>query len=331
VLGEGIKMKLLSLLIIMTFNLQVFAQESVDVKKSFHNQYTFKQGDTISDVLHNLSIDPLYGNGKNVTTTLKLNRLTEEQAKQLKQGDIILLPTLQELSSTPAVVYKTINISKKYENKPLEGEFFLTYSGRNEKIDFGSAKIDGNLYNNIGIRVQSDLNRSIDIYNLELSGYFGGALERLDDPSEEDGNGGSVNVTNYYQLFGGLYIESIDIQAKPFVEWQFEQFDGFDLKNDEIIRRRNKISWIGVGLKHTFYFWEQPLVVKPSLAYTIVTSSEQAGDVEVDGLSGFKTNFEANFTLDSKWMIGAELSYYNFREFDNYNITKYMLMFGRKI
>ena len=33
-------------------------------------------------------------------------------------------------------------------------------------------------------------NMDIDIYDLELSGYFGGALERLDDPSEEDGNGG---------------------------------------------------------------------------------------------------------------------------------------------
>lgn len=314
-------------LLIVLLTLSAYANET----KQLHTQYTLKKGDTVSEILHRRGLAPLYGNEEQVEKTLKLNRLTAQQAKELKQGDIILLPTFVELKKEERVVYKTIDLSETYKKKALEGEFFFTYSGRSERINYGPSKLNGSLYNNYGIKIQSDLNRFINIYNVQLSGFLGGAAEYVSDPIEEDDNGGEVKTAMNYNVFGGIYIEPIEVEAKPFIQWQYEQFDGFDIKNNDIVRRRNRLSWLGLGFKHTFYFWEQPLVIKPSISYTVVSSGEQAGDIKVDGLTGFKTHLESTFTLDNKWMLGAELSYYSFKEFEDYNIGRYMLLFGRKI
>lgn len=324
--GE-IKMKFLLFSLLSLF---VLAEE-VDVQTIPYTQYTLKKGDTISEVLYSRGIYPLYGDNKKVQATLKLNRLTLEEAKKLDVGDIILLPKFMDRPVSERIVYKTIDISKAYPKKALAGEFYLTYSGRSERINYGSAKVSGDLYNNFGFKLQSDLNRFIHLYDVQLSGFLGAGIEKNNDPIEQSSDGGRVDTTTNFNIFGGVYIESLNIEAKPFLMWQYEQFDGFDLNNNDIVRRRNKISWFGLGLKHTFYLWEQPLIVKPSISYTVVSASEKANDDNINGLTGFKTNFEATFTLDHKWKIGTDISFYSFSQFKDYNMLRYALLFGRNI
>ena len=51
------------------------------------------KGETISDILYNDNYKPLYGENEWVEKVLKLNRLTETQAKNLDPETLLIVPT----------------------------------------------------------------------------------------------------------------------------------------------------------------------------------------------------------------------------------------------
>jgi hypothetical protein len=54
--------------------------------------YRLEKNETVSEALAQKGLAPLYGRGRWQSKVLKLNRLTEESARELRTGDLILLP-----------------------------------------------------------------------------------------------------------------------------------------------------------------------------------------------------------------------------------------------
>ena len=80
----------------MTKNLIILALIICSTKlwaaNSDYTPYVIKKGDIVSQLLVDNELTPLYGSKQWVEKVLKMNRLTQESARALEPGDVIVLP-----------------------------------------------------------------------------------------------------------------------------------------------------------------------------------------------------------------------------------------------
>lgn len=76
---------------LMLFLALLFCHHAV-ANRLQYSVHEMQPGDTISEVLQNNGLTPLYGQKQKVEEVLKLNRLTQQKAKTLEKGEVIVIP-----------------------------------------------------------------------------------------------------------------------------------------------------------------------------------------------------------------------------------------------
>jgi hypothetical protein len=333
-------MKFLVVGLVLSFSMNLFAEE-VKVKilegktsEDRLRQYTLVKGDTISDVLKKNGLDPLYGNGKYVNTALRINRLDEEQAKILNAGDILLLPVIEpnNVEYNEKLVYKNIYLDTQESKKAFDGRIFFTYSYFNSNIDLGnSLKLESERHNNYGIQLETDLNRVVRVYDFDLSGFLRVDIITTEDVNEVDNNGGKIKSELFYNLAGGIYFEKQGWKVLPYASWSLDKFTSSDIINDDIVKRRNTISWLGFGFKRDIKLKRNVIKLNASFNFATNSSSKFEGYNKESGLEGYKSSLTIQMQVNKKWIVGLDTSYMNFDSYNNYSIAKYSLQLGRGI
>ncbi|MCO4755304.1 MAG: hypothetical protein KC478_12535 [Bacteriovoracaceae bacterium] len=74
-------------------------------------------GETISDILYNDNYSPLYGENEWVEKVLKLNRLSESQARKLEKGTLLIVPGLPKAKDRISIRQSSISRSGLLSNR----------------------------------------------------------------------------------------------------------------------------------------------------------------------------------------------------------------------
>ena len=312
---KKVDMRVIVLFLLLT-NLAAAAQ-------SEFTPYIVKKGETVSEILHNHQIAPLYTGAEWVEKVLKLNRLTQETAKKLEPGEVIILPVSSLYFSPDEIATEFIpkdEFSKKLANlkseitsdifnqKVKEGRHNFTILGeyfyRDSQLNRGG---EVQLGQNIGLEFDylyrdPTTGRRIT-WNPQFSAavVFQGGAEFAERPDL------GAEFSPSVRLRGGAQAEIREWGARftPFAEYEY--FSYVDATGPgRYLVRKDSILWGGVNFEKSYDVGQFRLFGGWQFAGSLAAANKKGISVgnEMNGRKiklhgGFY--FQRNYRLEAYW------------------------------
>lgn len=248
--------KNLIILTLIIFSSQVFSKTNSD-----YTPYVIKKGDIVSQLLVDNELTPLYGSKQWVEKVLKMNRLTQESAKKLEPGDVIVLPKESYIFQTAeykdsissvaaATERKLIKRLKKEYLAEKEHNITTTAQAFVQSYDFGGAdfvNVDQNFKLSIEYKKKQLKNNGIAINPIIAASVITQSQANF---NERDNL--SADFTPSYQLDAGaeFYFSHYDIALIGLA--RTEQFSRLFFENDEYEVETTSNSWAMAQIRKDF-------------------------------------------------------------------------------
>ncbi len=252
--------------------------------------YEFKKNDSVSKVMHEKNIKPLFGKGGKVKKILKLNRLDNDQAKLLNPGDLIVLPTQSILAS---------------DKNDVEA---LILSGNADKLMTHLAAAQKSNYD-----LDSSDRHSSDRHNKTYRvGQFYRTMQLANNTKVNTFQNFNTSVTySYHNLNYGNWSYAPKIEA------------GLTMQNVEAKNYLNGLYIAGLDIhdyRHAVTF--SPILERENYARIIQTQNGQDVRKNLDYRAGFSLSKQSHFLAFGEEQMGwAMFSYAKSIETTNSRLT----------
>lgn len=299
-----------------------------------YKQYTVKKGDTLSEILYEHGIKPLYTKDGSVNSAFKINRLNNNSTKELVAGDVLMLPVEVE-PSVAQIEQKVVTIQSSEKEVVYRyprsikgrniGEFKLWGSSayRSSDVKFGGNKTTNELYNNYALSAEVIFNASLMVGNSEVFPFIGGQFETIENAKATiNGSPSEISFDPTYRMWGGIQANLNKSWVRPVMYWEFEQFSNPDLMNGSVGNRRNSLSWFGFGLNQRVEAFDKVFEFRPRVLRTFVSSSEYANGQTDQGLDGWKLELSAWMYFNANLYGGLGVSSYELDNLEEYSLTR---------
>lgn len=271
--------------------------------------HILEEGETFSDLLYNNDFKPLYGKNNWVQKTLELNHMTMEQAKKIKKGYPIILPTREivqdEIILQKAAVSHTGLVGGRISdqvNAFLEFGYFYQSANINSK----SVNLQENYH--LGFHLESSQRHEIanGMYtrpHINLSYESQNTLAFSNNSDVEASFAPTYNlklgaITDYNLPFGILTQVALNQSSRLYE----------DSKEELVIRRDSRAEAI-VGISKTWESGRMVYNLTPYIGHSIWSKNNDNysnDSVLTMGLEG-----KLNFTQDSNLKAYVKNNSYN--------------------
>ena len=226
-------------------------------KPSNYIPYVIQAEDNVSTVLQNHDLSPLYGDQKWVQKVLKLNRLTQESARKLEIGDVIIVPyktrvmfsdDIKSIQSSIIKQIKTDYMSPKNYNFTLSGGYFnrnYTYTNQDNNVTLNQNFFLTTTY------------KERDPYSLTTFSYNPVASVSLYTQANANFNSDDSKVAEFTPsvlISAAIEIEHRETNMALAPTIEYENFSTLIFNGDEdyAVARSNQL-WSGAQLSKSFY------------------------------------------------------------------------------
>jgi hypothetical protein len=216
--------------------------------------YEIKPGDTVSEVLFGRQLAPLYGKQHWVERVLKLNRLDQHTTKQLKAGDVIVLPiTAQVFREDEIHLIKSAwqrNLELEWM-APKKERFTIFSSYGIRTMDYGES--------NLAVRVKQLIKAGVaykkTFTSTERFRQSGKIQIGILTQSNSSFSSDALKVAEFTpSFFTQLELEFYDLQLNysigPYLGFEKTSLITFDGKKYQV--EKKELGWGGVGIAKRF-------------------------------------------------------------------------------
>jgi len=285
--------------------------------------YLVKKGESISQILHNHNLSPLYGAKEWVEKVLNLNRLDIESATKLRIGDVIVLPL-------PTHYFSPEEISQNYipredlvalmpetpraTNGPFLGRHFVA-------IGVGNFVRKTNLQQGGQVATYQNLNLSADYkyrdrsvnrpYTVNLvagATVYGQQESRFEkDPAMH------ASFTPSYRAFTGAEWEFVKSRTFLTLLSEGEYFSTVDYAADQYEVRKDMALRLGPGFSQTIGFRGVDFTVGARYLKTAIANQKKFQNAQAS-LNGARYQMEAGLRLFDRYSIKGFYEGYSFSD-----------------
>ena len=241
-------------------SLLLIASQSYSQNYEIH---VLKEGETLSEILQKRGYSPLYGEDQWVDKTLKMNHLASPQAKEIKKGFPIILPSKDRPQSLSFLPQKPHGVISQTIQKNPNGFFaglisehqdvFVQFAHDQNTMTLNTAKLNQKERFSLGLHVEG--NNDYQLGDL-LYNYHGG----FDVQSQGTGNfsDSSERSANFAPTYNGY----LDLRFKS-DKLNFEFGPTFDVEertrlalgqNNNYNTRRDQTLWLGFEVSNRYHF-----------------------------------------------------------------------------
>jgi hypothetical protein len=298
------------LLITLFFSTHLFANSSQ------FTPYVLQKGDTVSEVLADYEIGPLYVGKKWENKVLELNRLSKETAKKLEPGDAILIPKASYFYSDDIKTMKSSWQKSQREAYKAPKTYNFLVSGGYFYQDFNFASTDSvstnqNFFVNARYKERDIKSLESVIYNPNIEiGFYTQSNAHFSNNQNR-----VAEFTPSGTIHLGYEIEwrKEKLALNPSVG--FESFTSLVFEDNDYDVNRFNVTWANLELEKAFYIndWR-------------TTVSIYSGVGNAFGAQRFGSRLSGDFL--NHYVYQVDISQTNLTNGDEFDIRRVATSFG---
>lgn len=277
-------------------------------QNAFGQTYTYKvhileEGETLSELLHRENYTPLYGEDRWVEKILKANHLTLSQAKEIKKGRPIILPSKEMLAKMDDGLFDKVELRQSAVSHGLFGNKISAH--QNVEVAFQyhmnslkTSETDISSQENYGVFLSYEDNNPRSWKGFRYNPQF--EIGTITHGTNQTGND---RVLSYDPTFTArarmaLRAPSSTVVFGPSLSWENASRGYVEDENAGI--RRDHLLWAGAFASKTFHIPQNiSLEFEASLQKSFY-NQEAGGMDDLDALKselGFEVNLTRNYFL----------------------------------
>jgi hypothetical protein len=275
--------------------------------------YHLQKGETLSELLYKYNKKPLYGKNNWVEKTLKLNRITLEEANNLEEGSAVMLPVpvKKEIVKVDVIKVRQSAIGRagliggrvsSHQNLYFHLDYFY------QKAVMGQYSAD--LQENFGLGVEIIGRNNYQFEDFKWNAFGGFYSANKGAARFEEYSNKTARFSPDALIFGGLQVRPDNAEVELTLRAALEEVSLLSNQQTNVDVDRHLFSWVGIGAKHTLergrYIFNNSILFEASLFHN------EYGDNLDNQVQSTRTSYHSSVNLTKMTHAGIFMIHQRF-------------------